>query len=85
MADKQKELIQAVDFALSGKWDDAHKMVQRYDGDETANWIHAALHRIEGDETNAKYWYRRAGQGDWVHSDPEDQLRAIRDKLTNRA
>lgn len=85
MASKQKDLIQAVDFALSGNWDDAHKIVQRYDIDETANWIHAVLHRLEGDKTNASYWYRRAGQGDWVNSDPDGQLLTIRDKLTGRA
>lgn len=42
-------------------WEAAHDLV---DGLETpmANWVHAYLHRKEGDEWNAEYWYRQAGQ-----------------------
>lgn len=42
-----------------GDWDAAHKIVQEID---TANaaWVHAYLHRKEGDEGNARYWYRTA-------------------------
>lgn len=44
-----------------GDWDAAHKIVQDID---TANaaWVHAYLHRKEGDESNARYWYRTANQ-----------------------
>jgi hypothetical protein len=44
-----------------GDWDAAHRTAQ---GIETAegSWIHAYLHRKEGDLTNAAYWYRRAGK-----------------------
>ncbi|MCK5943114.1 MAG: hypothetical protein KAI24_14135 [Planctomycetes bacterium] len=44
--------------ALRGEWDAAHDAVQG-DGDADA-WVHAALHREEGDDANAGYWYRRA-------------------------
>ena len=44
-----------------GKWDRAHEIAQDNNGIEAA-WVHAYLHRKEGDEWNAGYWYRRAGK-----------------------
>jgi len=44
-----------------GGWDAAHGVAQDIDGPDGA-WIHAYLHRKEGDEANAGYWYRRAGK-----------------------
>lgn len=44
-----------------GDWDAAHHVAQDIDTPEGA-WIHAYLHRKEGDPTNAAYWYRRAGK-----------------------
>ena len=48
-------------YDAKGNWDKAHDIVQitsGYDGD----WIHAYLHRKEGDQSNASYWYRRVGK-----------------------
>jgi hypothetical protein len=42
-------------------WDKAHQVAQDIDN-ETGAWIHAYLHRKEGDIGNATYWYRRAGK-----------------------
>jgi len=50
-----------------GDWDTAHKVAQDID-DETGSWVHAYLHRKEGDASNAGYWYRRAGQPPYVGS-----------------
>ena len=44
-----------------GNWSGAHAIAQEID-DRTGSWIHAYLHRKEGDLANAGYWYRRAGQ-----------------------
>ena len=44
-----------------GDWDAAHDLAQAQD-DADGAWVHAWLHRIEGDLGNADYWYRRAGQ-----------------------
>lgn len=44
-----------------GNWDKAHNIVQDLE-DKNAAWIHAYLHRKEGDVGNADYWYRRAGK-----------------------
>jgi hypothetical protein len=51
--------LQAVWWALQGAWDRAHDLVQG--GDPESSWVHAALHRQEGDLANADYWYARAG------------------------
>ena len=42
-----------------GDWNRAHEVAQDVD-DATGAWVHAYLHRKEGDESNAAYWYRRA-------------------------
>ena len=44
-----------------GQWDTAHALAQEAEGKDGA-WVHAYLHRQEGDEGNAGYWYRRAGR-----------------------
>jgi hypothetical protein len=48
-------------WMAKGDWDRAHKIVQDDDTREAA-WVHAHLHRVEGDLSNASYWYRQAGQ-----------------------
>jgi hypothetical protein len=42
-----------------GDWDEAHKIVMDESGGDAA-WVHAYLHRLEGDADNAGYWYRQA-------------------------
>ena len=49
----------ALDLAKEGDWDGAHRIVQKY-GDPMSCAIHGYLHRVEGDESNAGYWYHRA-------------------------
>ena len=46
--------------ALRGEWRPAHDAVQ--DDNAACAWVHAALHRDEGDHSNAAYWYREAGR-----------------------
>ena len=53
--------LQALWFAAKGKWDHAHELAQADKG-KSGDWVHAYLHRAEGDLSNAKYWYRRAGK-----------------------
>lgn len=43
-----------------GDWEEAHGVAQDIH-DETGSWVHAYLHRKEGDIGNARYWYSRAG------------------------
>ena len=48
-------------WAAKGDWDQAHRIVQD-DSSRDAAWVHAYLHRVEGDLGNAGYWYRQAGK-----------------------
>jgi hypothetical protein len=45
----------------AGDWDAAHHVAQEASGVDAA-WVHAYLHRKEGDASNAAYWYRQANQ-----------------------
>jgi len=53
--------LAALWWAANGDWDQAHKLVQD-EASADAAWVHAYLHRIEGDLGNANYWYRRAAK-----------------------
>ncbi|MBU6221180.1 MAG: hypothetical protein KGR24_00340 [Planctomycetes bacterium] len=72
------ELLAALDAAEAGRWDEAHGIVQQDEADETACWIHAVLHAIEGDRGNARYWFARAGKPDRAADDTSAELAAIR-------
>jgi hypothetical protein len=78
-----RDLLKAVDLALAGQWDEAHRVVQRYEADATAAWIHAVLHKIEGDLDNSRYWYRRADKLDCVAQEPLAELRSIKAGIEN--
>jgi len=54
-------LLAALWWEAQGDWDRAHRIAQDIDTAEGA-WVHAYLHRQEGDLGNADYWYRRAGR-----------------------
>ena len=73
-------MIRAIDLALAGDWDQAHKIVQNIEN-ETAYWIHAVLHKIEGDRSNSMYWYSRAGRPDQFGMDSAEELKVIRTAL----
>jgi hypothetical protein len=54
-------LLRALWHDAKGNWDEAHRIAQDISGADGA-WVHAYLHRKEGDLSNAQYWYRQAGQ-----------------------
>jgi len=68
----KQECIEAIDLALSGKWDEAHSIVQEINTD-FAKWIHAVLHKIERDESNSRYWYKRSGLKEYESYNNSDQ------------
>jgi hypothetical protein len=75
------DLNEAVECALSGRWAAAHEIVQEDEENALACWIHAVLHRQEGDLANARYWYARCGRKLRKGVSPEDELREIRSAL----
>ena len=62
--------LQALWHDARGDWNRAHEIAQDIDDDMGA-WIHAYLHRKEGDAGNAAYWYRRARQP--IANDPLEE------------
>jgi len=74
-------LAEAAERALSGKWKEAHDIVQQDEQGELSCWIHAVLHRQEGDIPNAQYWYARCGRRLRKAVTPEEELREIQAAL----
>ena len=81
MSSLNDDLVQAVELALANDWDAAHNLVQQYESDSNASWIHAVLHKLEGDHANSRYWYRRAGRMDRAAEEPRAEMTAIRAEL----
>jgi hypothetical protein len=52
--------LEALWWDAKGDWNKAHEIAQAQE-DAPSSWVHAYLHRVEGDLGNAGYWYRRAG------------------------
>lgn len=76
-----KNLLQAIALAEAGQWNAAHEIVQQYETEATAAWIHAVLHKIEGDPDNSRYWYRRAGKPEHFSDEPKAELAEIRKQV----
>ena len=69
-------LLQALWLDAKGNWDEAHHLIDHLE-EAKACWVHAYLHRKEGDASNASYWYRKAGK-----KMPEYSLREEWDEIT---
>jgi hypothetical protein len=83
MTNLNDTLKSAVSHALAGEWDASHLIAQDYN-DAMACWIHAVLHKIEGDAWNSRYWYARTqGRSYEDFNDPQQELREIARLLDN--
>ncbi len=71
--------LRALWWAARGNWASAHDLI---DEDETPDgmWVHAHLHREEGDLSNARYWYGRAGKPEFTGT-IEDEWASITSEL----
>jgi hypothetical protein len=76
-------LIQAVDYALDDEWDLAHGIAQSTKN-LYSNWIHAVLHKIEGDDSNSRYWYAQTDHEYDEFKDPLIELSIIKKELLNK-
>lgn len=54
------EILEALWHDAKGDWESAHNIAQSQEGEQVYDRLHAYLHRKEGDDWNANYWYRRA-------------------------
>jgi hypothetical protein len=61
-------LLRALWLDAAGRWNEAHQVAQEVDTNDGA-WVHAYLHRRDGDLGNARYWYGRAAR-----PEPTDSL-----------
>jgi len=59
--------LQALWWAANNNWEKAHRIVMKGD-DQDCAWVHAYLHRVEGDLDNANYWYRQARRNPATHA-----------------
>lgn len=73
------ELIKAIQ-RIPTDWDGAHHIVQDHNTN-LACWIHAVLHKIEGDESNSRYWYARCNKNYEDFIDTKQELEAILKQL----
>ena len=69
------ESLQALWWDAKGNWNNSHNIAQDIQS-SLGNWIHAYLHRKEGDEWNAGYWYQRANKK-FPEESLEDELQTI--------
>lgn len=77
----QAALIKATQYALSHEWDAAHLIAQDCH-DPIAYWLHAVLHKIEGDQFNSEYWYAKTKTHRFSdYSDTNVELNAILSQL----
>jgi hypothetical protein len=56
----QVDLVRALEFLRAGDWRAAHEIVQRDEDAPLSCWAHGIVHLVEGDVSNARYWYREA-------------------------
>ena len=80
-AELSKEL-KALWHDAKGDWDKAHELCQSA-GSPEGDWVHAYLHRVEGDLSNASYWYHRSGHPKFEGS-LKDEWRSIVEELLGR-
>ncbi len=75
-------VLLALWWDAKGEWNKAHEIAQSVE-DADGAWVHAYLHRKEGDAGNAAYWYRRAGQS-IAHGDLRAEWERIVRKFLRR-
>jgi hypothetical protein len=72
--------LQALWYDKKGNWDKAHQIVQNASDADSA-WVHAYLHRKEGDLSNARYWYKRSGRSEFKETLNQEWEQMVRDLL----
>lgn len=73
MSQTRALLIDAVErlkddnFEMGPNWSSCHDLCQSKEGSPDYDWVHGFIHLIEGDKSNASYWYRRADKTQASH------------------
>jgi Tfp pilus assembly protein PilF len=74
-------LAQALAHLEHGDWQAAHEIVQQDEESPLACWAHGIVHLIEGDVSNARYWYREAGRAFPRNASIQDEIRTLKESL----
>ena len=75
------DLRRAVAHLENGDWKAAHAIVQEDEDSRLFCWAHGIVHIMEGDRSNARYWYRRAGRPFDKDTSASDEIKALRAEL----
>ena len=74
---KREDLSKALTLLRKGDWEAAHRIVQRDEESPLACWAHGIVHLMEGDTSNARYWYREAKREFPRHPSIADEIDAL--------
>jgi hypothetical protein len=74
---KKDELSKALGLLRKGDWEAAHLIVQKDEASPLACWAHGIVHLMEGDTSNARYWYREAKREFPAKLSIEEEIRAV--------
>ena len=78
---KPAELCAALDLLEQGDWKAAHEIVQKDEESPLACLAHGIVHLMEGDVSNARYWYREAGRAFPKKVSIEEEIRTLKESL----
>lgn len=73
-------LLKAVELLENGDWEGAHSIAQK-DDSELGSWAHGIVHLMEGDVSNAGYWYKRAGREPAEPVNIAQEIIALKDRV----
>jgi len=79
------ELERAVALLESGDWRAAHEIVQRDEDSRLSCWAHGIVHLMEGDTSNARYWYRQAKRPFPGEPLAAKEIDALKEELARRS
>lgn len=71
------DVLKALWYEGKGDWEASHNIAQDIH-DRNGSWIHAYLHRKEGDLSNARYWYRQANKPEFIGSLQDEWTSLVR-------
>ncbi len=81
MSAQGKELRRAVELLERGDWQAAHSIVQQDEESALSCWAHGIVHRMEGDVSNARYWYRQAKRPFAADAAIEAEIAALKEAV----
>jgi len=79
---KSSDVQRAVALLEAGDWQAAHEIVQRDEDSALSCWAHGIVHMLEGDTSNARYWYRQAKRPFPREASAAKEIESLRKELS---